>query len=167
MFDSIAGYIASRKYSQCFTCCTFYHVTALLKMVELNSSKFYTNTPYWRSEQRIVPVMDWVSGCVFSHVPPLGRLINSPVGDLDYHPVVFQASVFSHSSPIRLLQIRHTHHLQCLLLTWTLTSLEIRFAGCAFGSHHSPACPPAATIPDCCTSQVGPPAHLQSFSTLT
>lgn len=26
LFDSIAGYIASRKYSQCFTCCTFNHV---------------------------------------------------------------------------------------------------------------------------------------------
>lgn len=48
--------------------------------------------------------MDWVSGCVFSHVPPLGRaLIHSPVGDLDYYPVVFQASVFSHSSPVCLL----------------------------------------------------------------
>lgn len=141
--------------------------------------------------------MDWVSGCVFSRVPPLGRaLINSPVDELDYHPVVFQASVFSHSSPIRLLtsvsigcfsspclfsccspcfpcahcissDLSYSPFAVCLLLTWTLASLEIRFAGCAFGSHHSPACPPAATIPDRCTSQVGPPAHLQPFSTLT
>lgn len=140
--------------------------------------------------------MDWVSGCVFSHVPPLGRaLIHSPVGDLDYHPVVFQASVFSHSSPICLLTSVSIgcFHSPCLLFSscsscfacahsissdssyspfavpsaYLDTGLTGDSAGCAFGSHHSPACPPAATIPDRCTSQVGPPAHLQPFSTLT
>lgn len=66
LFDSIAGYIASRKYSQCFTCCTFNHVTAFLKMVELNSSKFYTQHPVltkWTKTRPCHGLGEWL--CVF------------------------------------------------------------------------------------------------------